>query len=164
MRKKFFVFERIYYIDEFGNVFNQFNKNLNHHYRKYNDYPYVEFRHKTNGIIKRKKIFVHRLLAELFLPNPKQLSQVNHIDGNKKNYQLSNLEWVTPSENQIHSRYILQNKTGFTDTPVMCVETNKIYKSTRDAWRDTGVGYSHISECVNGKRQTAGGYHWRAAE
>ena len=54
----------------------------------------------------------------------------------------------------------LGNQTGFHDVPIVCIETGKTYKSTRDAWRATGVGYSHISECANGKRKTAGGYHW----
>lgn len=111
--------------------------------------------------IKRKKHRVHRLVAQTFLSNPCKLPQVNHIDGNKLNNNVYNLEWVTAGENQYHSRYVLHNKTGFADTPIVCIETNTKYKSTRDAWRKTGINYSHISECVNEKRKTAGGYHWR---
>lgn len=159
--KEFTVFDRKYFVDESGCVFDHFGKRMQSRVAG-RQYPYVEFRHKVNGKIKRKRYFVHRLVAELFLPNPNNLSQVNHIDGNKENSHISNLEWVSPAENQLHSRYILQNVTGFEDTPVVCVETGIVYKSTRDAWRDTGAGYSHISECVKGKRKTAGGYHWRA--
>lgn len=52
-----------------------------------------------------KKIqrYLHRLLAEHFIPNPKNLPQVNHKDGNKLNYDLNNLEWVTVQENVIHA-------------------------------------------------------------
>jgi len=46
-----------------------------------------------------KGFHIHRLLAEHFIPNPLNLPQVNHIDGNTKNFQLSNLEWVTVSQN-----------------------------------------------------------------
>ena len=59
-----------------------------------------------------KCIHIHRLVASAFIPNPKQKPQVNHIDGNKLNNKLSNLEWVTPSEQMIHSYNILGNSGG----------------------------------------------------
>lgn len=52
---------------------------------------------------KRKTLLVHRLVAEAFIENPKNLPQVNHIDGDKKNPTLKNLEWVNNSENQLHA-------------------------------------------------------------
>lgn len=145
-----------YSISEDGLVYNRYGRCLRSYFDKYG-YKYVLIRH--NG--KRKKYLIHRLVAQLYLPNPYNLPQVNHIDGDKGNSHISNLEWITSGNNQLHSRYVLGNITGFADTPVQCVETGKIYKSTREAWRDTDAGYSHISECASGKRKTAGGYHWR---
>ena len=52
---------------------------------------------------KRKQFYVHRLIAEYFIPNPNNLPQVNHIDGNKLNNSLDNLEWVTVQDNVIHA-------------------------------------------------------------
>ncbi len=52
---------------------------------------------------RRKQKYVHRLLAELFIPNPDNLPQVNHKDGNKLNCSLDNLEWVSVKQNVVHA-------------------------------------------------------------
>ena len=52
---------------------------------------------------KKKHYLVHRLVAELYLPNPDHKEQVNHIDGNKLNNSVDNLEWVSNQENRTHA-------------------------------------------------------------
>ncbi len=74
-----------------------------------NKYGYVEFnlRNRTN---QRKHIQAHRIVASLFIDNPENKKYVNHIDGNKLNNNISNLEWCTASENEKHSYQILGKK------------------------------------------------------
>ena len=60
-----------------------------------------------NGV--RKYALAHRVVAEAFIPNPKNLKEVNHIDGNKTNNAVCNLEWVSTRENQLHCRDTLFN-------------------------------------------------------
>lgn len=61
----------------------------------------------------KRNFSIHRLVALSFIINQYNKSDVNHIDGDKSNNNVSNLEWVTKSENQIHSRKILWNKSWF---------------------------------------------------
>lgn len=76
---------------------------------------------------KYKWVFVHRIIAAMFVPNPDNLPVVNHIDANKDNNAAENLEWCTQKSNIAHSRQLgNQNK----DVPVHAI--NVITGETRD--------------------------------
>ncbi len=74
-----------------------------------NKYGYIEYILKDSSN-KRKHIQSHRIVASLYIPNPYNKPQVNHIDGNKLNNHISNLEWCTASENEKHSFRVLNKK------------------------------------------------------
>lgn len=68
-------------------------------------YATVEIRFKINGTVHVKRCFVHRLVAIAFIDNPENKPEVNHEDGNKLNNHVSNLKWVTSSENKQHPSF-----------------------------------------------------------
>ena len=92
-------YEGLYEISDLGNVKSIYsNKILKPSADKYG---YVRFSATKYKI--QKTLRIHRLVAELFIPNPLNLPQVNHLDGDKTNCTKSNLEWCTDSENKLHA-------------------------------------------------------------
>ncbi len=116
------------------------------------------------GLRKNKR--VHRLIAEAFIPNPLNKAHINHIDGNKLNNTISNLEWNTPSENTNHSiRIGLHDPARLRNSSVVqiCKNTGTVlaeYFSIHEAERVTGIANQNIWKVCNGKRNTAGNFKW----
>lgn len=114
----------------------------------------------SNG--KRKQQPIHRLTAQTFLLNPDNKPVVNHKDGNKLNNHISNLEWVTYSENAIHSV-----NTGLSTSRKEIRQYTldgkfiKKWKSAAEASRQTGINRSCIRDCCKGIQKMAGGFIWK---
>lgn len=129
-----------------------------------NGYLRVNLRRGNIKYEKPKSLTVHRLVAEAFLDNPNNFSQVNHIDGNKKNNAASNLEWCTASENIIHAyKANLMPSERSTAKAIRCIETGEIYSTARGAEKATGIYNGSINKACIGKAKSAGGFHWEYA-
>lgn len=111
-----------------------------------------------NGIV--KAYTVHRIVANTFIENPKNLYCVNHKDGDKTNNKVSNLEWCSSSENLIHA-YEKLNRVHRQGRKVLCVELKKKFNSIREAANELKINASSIGNCIKGDTKHAGGYTWK---
>lgn len=141
--------------------------------------PYPHVGVKINGKRVTKKI--HRLVAEAFLPNKDNLPEVNHIDGDKRNNRVDNLEWCSSSQNVLHSIYVLHPNqiapmvfyNKYTrPKPILQISKSGIVlnrfangaeasKATGVCQRDILMVANHVQFKPGHERKTAGGYVWR---
>lgn len=123
-------------------------------------YLYVSLTKDGKSTSKR----VNVLIAETFLGEPPADGRkyiVDHIDGNSYNNEISNLQYITHSENSKKG-----NLKGVKrpHRPVKCVETGIVYKTQTEAAIATGIHKYGISSVLRGKQKTAGNYHWEYAD
>jgi len=115
----------------------------------------------TNGYMKTQiwtngkciNITQHRILAQYFIDNLESKTQVNHINGIKHDNHIENLEWVTQSENSLHSfANGLQKPTRPHMRKVVNMQSGKIYDCISDAAKDNGLNVSYLNLMLNGKK------------
>jgi len=107
---------------------------------------------------------IQQLVAKAFISNPNGYTCVNHKDENKQNNCVDNLEWCSYSYNNTYNNRHLKIGKKVREKlsiPIYCVELDKVFKSSHEAERQTGINDGNIRSCLKGKRKSAGGYHWR---
>lgn len=123
-----------------------------------NGYCMVHFRKKIS-----KKKLVHRLVWQAFNGKIPQKLQVDHIDANKQNNRLDNLQLLTPSEN-VKKIYIDNpnyiNKGGVKRRKIKCLNNDVIYNSIHQAGRKLNLDFRHISHVLNNKCKHHKGYRF----
>lgn len=128
---------------------------------------YLRVGFRTNNVL--KNYLIHVLVANAFIPNPENKPQVNHKDGNKLNNSVSNLEWVSASENVIHAKkhnLITKNPCRWEPCKINQLSLDgKIiatYPSQREASRQLNLNQARISYAIAGNRPYAN-FLWEKA-
>ena len=161
-------YEGLYQVSNFGNIKSLRNKKTRKEKIKRtrigkNGYVRVDL--FKNG--KGKTFFVHRLVAQAFIPNPQNLKEINHIDEKTSNNIVDNLEWCDRKYN-----------INYGDRTQKCIEKLKgvnakrikqydktgkficMWNSMSEASQKLNISQGSISRCCNGKSNIAGGYKW----
>lgn len=127
-----------------------------HHYNSHQtNGGYLNVRIKIDGKWITK--LVHRLVAETFVPNPNNMSDVNHKDSSRTNNNASNLEWCTHSYNMKYREKFGTSQAGAARRPLFAVNLNTLevshFSSRMEASRILGLSLSRIGSSVNSLRR-----------
>lgn len=153
-----------YMISNKGNVFSKKNNIIMKQNTLKKGYKRVQL---SNG----KRYLVHRLVAEAFIPNPYNFPQVNHIDGNKQNNCVDNLEWCTQSYNMRHAlnnglKVAPKGKDVYNARAVIQLDKNnnfiKEWETISEVKKELKL--THVSDVCYKKRKHCGGYNWKFKE
>lgn len=179
-------YEGLYQVSNLGNVrsLGRYVKNKNNKLQYFpekilktgNVQEYLKVTLSNNN--KQRYYRVHRLVAEAFISNPENKPEVNHIDGDKKNNCVDNLEWCNRSENEKHAyknglakpsqkqknavaKYARENYSKKVIQYDLNGKFIKEWNSMSDVWRELGIRPSYICRCCKGLRNQTYGYKWK---
>lgn len=169
-------YEGLYMVSSFGRIFSKMKNRLLSPCKNSSKMPHLYIDARKNGC--RTKLYIHRLVALAFIPNPENKPCIDHINTIRHDNRIENLRWATYKENGNNeiTKINLSNsqkgkpKNGLRN-PVIKLNKNgdfiKEYASMTDAAIDTNGKRelsSKISSCCNKKRKTAGGFKWMHKE
>ena len=153
-------FEGLYQVSNLGRIKNL--KRNNFILSPYSTKGYQSVKLSKNGKATTK--LVHRLVAQLFVPNPNNYNEVNHKDENKANNVYENLEWCTRDYNMSYGTARVRQGISC-GNPIEQLTVDNIaiarYCSAEVACKLTGIDSSSIIKCCINKRTYAGGYKWK---
>jgi hypothetical protein len=150
--------EKEYRVLENLSILNTKTNNILKPWLNTNGYLYVDV--SVNGKI--KKIAIHKLIAEAFIPNPECKTQINHKDGNKLNNLVSNLEWCSPKENIQHAyrlKLVIKSEKQKEIAKQLGIKSRKkiintatkvIYKSVKEAATNYKMSRGYLSSMLSG--------------
>lgn len=157
-------YENLYQVSNLGRIRSLGNKS-NH-----TNFKYLKQETNAGGYkrvylyknCKRKCYLVHRLVAQAFLLNLENKREINHIDCNKQNNCVDNLEWCSRQENHLHKCLNGLNSTKEAveknEKPIILINNNTRYRSMMDACRQLGLSVANVSRVCNGKLKHTKGY------
>lgn len=142
-----------YLISKEGIVFNLSTNRIKKIQYNSRSYPYVKLFNKS----KSRNISIHRLLAIIYIDNPYNKPEVNHKDGNKHNFSLNNLEWVTKRENSLHALSTGLSKVDNKEIINVYNWKNKqfigSFRTEEDVAKELNISSrGNINSCLNNKR------------
>ena len=118
-----------------------------------------------DGINKKQRI--HRMVAEAFIPNLENKSEVDHINTIRTDNRAENLRWVTRKENcnnkltkEKRIKCMIGKNIGNQGKKVKCLNTNEVFVSAGDAARRLGLHRTNVSRCCNGEFKQVKGYRF----
>jgi len=152
-------YEDFYMVSNYGNIYSLKNRKMLALAKSSGGYLCVSLYKNKKNCTKN----VHRFVAKHFISNEGNFDQVNHIDGNKENNKVNNLEWCSAKHN---SRHYLENnlKKNFGCKEVHQYDLNDVFikswRSLADVRRKIGICQTSIYYCCSGKLKTAGKFKW----